>query len=230
MIKKKLDQYSGKLTPAQIAAGMNAACANAKRLATAAALLLKNEQYALAASAAAISIEEAGKPAILRALALATSEQEVHKCWRDYRTHTKKNPMWLSLQLLLKGARKLDDFKELFHDDAEHPFLLDQIKQIGLYSDCLGKAHWSIPAEVIDKSLATMLVSTANILGQEKEHTETEIQLWIRHMAPVQRRPKEHAEHALALWYKDMQKHGLMPDGRNEMEDFIMSGLKKNEP
>jgi len=230
MTKKKLDQFRGKLTPAKIAAGMTAACANAHRLAKAARLLLENGHYALSASIAAISIEEAGKPTILRALAMATSEQQLSQCWRDFRTHTRKNLMWLLPQLVSQGARKLDDFRPLFEDDAEHPFLLDQVKQIGFYTDCLGKAHWSIPSDVIDKSLATMMVSIAEILGKEKSHSETEVQLWIKHMAHVQKRPKELVEHALAQWYKDMQAHGLLPEGKNEMEDFILTGLHKRNP
>ncbi|MBN1085452.1 AbiV family abortive infection protein [Erwinia aphidicola] len=37
---------------------------------------------------------------------------------------------------------------------TEHPFALDQLKQISFYTDCLGKAHWSIPDNVIDRDTA----------------------------------------------------------------------------
>ena len=49
---------------------------------------------------------------------------------------------------------KLDDFRSIFDDASDHPFLLDQLKQLGFYTDCLGQAHWAIPANSIDEKLA----------------------------------------------------------------------------
>jgi hypothetical protein len=45
----------------------------------------------------------------------------------------------------MKGARKLDDFASLVVDDAQRAALLDQVKQIALYTDCLGNRNWSNP-------------------------------------------------------------------------------------
>ena len=42
----------------------------------------------------------------------------------------------------------------LVSGDSDHPYVLDQLKQIAFYTDCLGDAHWSIPDEVIDESPA----------------------------------------------------------------------------
>ena len=145
MPKKRLEQYKGSLDSGQIAEGMNAALKNASRLADAASLLLKHGDYALAASLSTLSIEESGKLPILRALAVACDDKEIVDCWRQYRSHTKKNVMWPFFDLFARGARCLNDFTSLFDKDGEHPFLLDQVKQIGFYSDCLGKAHWSVP-------------------------------------------------------------------------------------
>ncbi len=225
MAKKRLDQYKGRLSAAQIADGMNAALDNAKRLADAAALLLQKENYALAASIASLSIEESGKLTVLRSLAVARNDQEVVQCWREYRSHTKKNRLWPFFQMFAEGARRLDDFGPLLDEKAEHPFLLDQVKQIGFYTDCLGKAHWSVPADVIKEDLATVLVTTAALFAKCSHVTKAEIDLWVKHVGPVWRGPKEHMEHGLSQWYKEMQEQGLAEKGANAMEEFILRGV-----
>ncbi len=150
MSAKRLDSYKGRLDHKQIADGINAARRNALRLAEDARTLLDANRYATAASLAILSIEESGKESILRRLALATSDEEVLRLWKDYRSHTKKNILWLVPQLIVDGARHLDDFRPIFESEAEHPYILDQVKQISFYTDCLGKANWSEPLVVID--------------------------------------------------------------------------------
>jgi len=230
MPTKRLNQYKGKLDPGQIAEGMNAALDNAKRLADAASLLLEHRDYALAASISALSIEESGKLTVLRSLAVARDHKEVVECWREYRSHTKKNVMWPFLDLFAKGARRLDDFAPLFDKEGEHPFLLDQVKQIGFYTDCLGKAHWSVPEAAIDQELAKMLVKTASILAKGRAVTQAEIDLWIKHVGPVWKGPKELMEHGLVQWYKEMQDRGLSEKGTNAMEEFILRGVRVSSP
>ena len=65
MAKGNLSQYRGKLTPAQIAEGMNAAICNARRLEGDAQVLFDLERYPTAASIAVLSIEESRKVSIL---------------------------------------------------------------------------------------------------------------------------------------------------------------------
>ncbi len=65
-MKKKLDAYRGKLTPKQIAHGMNVAATNAQRLASDAEALLDAKRFPTAASLAILSIEEAGRILILQ--------------------------------------------------------------------------------------------------------------------------------------------------------------------
>lgn len=225
MAKKGLAQYKGKLDPGQIAEGMNAALDNATRLADAASLLLENGDCALAASLSALSIEESGKLTVLRSLAVARNKTEVVECWREYRSHIKKNVMWPFLDLFAMGARRLDDFAPLFEKDGEHPYLLDQVKQIGFYTNCLGNAHWSVPEANIDRELAKMLVDTARILAKHRKVTQVEIDLWIKHVGPVWKGPKELMEHALVQWYKEMQDQSLAEKGPNAMEEFILCGM-----
>jgi AbiV family abortive infection protein len=205
MSTKKLNQYQGRLTPAQVAEGINAASRNARRLAN--------------------DIEEAGKASILRHLSVATSDKEVSNCWREYRSHTRKNVMGGLLDVFARGARKLDDFTRLFSKDAEHPYLLDQLKQLGFYTDCLAAAHWSEPEAVIDEQLAKQLVRTAEILVNSKETSPAEIELWVKHLAPVWNQAPGWMRKALENWYEDMQRHGLAPEGENAMRRFIRDGI-----
>jgi AbiV family abortive infection protein len=225
MSAQKLDQYTGTLDAAQVAAGMNAAARNAKRLADDASLLLESNRFASAAALAILSIEEFGKLSILRRLASVQCAEQAKHCWREYRSHTKKNVMGAFLDLSAKGARRLDEFAPLFESDADHPQLLDKVKQIALYSDCLGSAHWSEPTEVIEEPLARSMVLTAKVLAQGTEVTILEIELWVQHVGPLLHSSREQAERALEVWYAEMQRHGLAKPGRNGMAEFINEGV-----
>jgi AbiV family abortive infection protein len=225
MGKRKLDAYLGGLSAAQTAAGMNAAAKNARRLAEDAATLLALGRFPTAASLAILAIEEGGKTSILRELALATSHVEIAKAWKDYRSHTRKNVLWLLPQLVIQGARKLADLRPLFDETSDHPFILDQVKQLGFYTDCLGRARWAVPTDM-DENLAKALVQTAQMFASsDREYTEREIELWIEHIGPVWKRSRALMEQGLINWYAAMQGAGLAPEGPNGMEQFIRHGL-----
>lgn len=225
MTKKRLDSYKGNLSADQIAEGINAAIKNAKRLSEDASLLFEAGRFPTAASLAILSIEESGKVSILRSVALAKTNEDVSDAWSNYRSHTKKNTSWLLPQLVGQGARKLDDFKILFDESSDHPYILDQLKQIAFYTDCLGRAHWSIPEDVIDESLAKRLIQVACVLARDKHVTKTEIELWIKYIGPVWKRDPSWMNHALCNWYRAMQDNGLAPAGENTMEKFIKCGI-----
>ena len=148
MAKDKLSQYRGRLTPTQIDNGMNAAIRNARRLADDARALFDLERYPTAASIAVLSIEESGKVSILRHFAMARDLPSCRRIWRDYRNHRSKNVAWILPDLVAAGARDLESLRLATQPDAEHTALLNNVKQIGLYSDCLGNAHWSEPEKV----------------------------------------------------------------------------------
>ena len=223
---KKLPSYKGKLSFAQIAKGMTAASKNAERLAQDAKLLLDAGRFPTACSLAALSIEESGKVSILRAMPLARDHSELKDEWKRYRSHTKKNVQWIFLQLVAKGARKIDDFRLLFDKGAEHPYLLDQVKQLGFYTDCLGnKGCWSIPDEVVDGELANQLVATAELLSSASSTSEREIELWVEHVGPVWKKDINWMKRAVTNWYEAMQREGFKPDGENGMEKFLHDGI-----
>ena len=226
MLKRKLDSYKGKLTPQQIADGMNAALENAKRLVEDAKTLLNAGRFPTAASLAILSIEESGKLPILRSLALARNDGEIKETWKEYRSHTKKNTMWLLPQLVAQGARKLDDMRQLFDESSEHPYLLDQIKQIGFYTDCLGQANWSKPAHVIEENLSKAIVQVAEIMASNREITVIEIELWVKHIKPVWKKNLSWMKQALLNWHDEMKEKGLIKEDENAMERFVRDGLK----
>lgn len=226
MVKKGLDKYKGRLSPEQIAEGMNAASSNAQRLVEDASLLLERGRFPSAAALAILAIEEAGKASILREMAVVQGDDKaLGNCWRDYRSHTKKNASWLLPQLVAEGARGLDDFRPLFGKDAQHPFLLDQVKQVSLYTDCLGNAHWSAPADVIDGDLANMLVRIARVFLKHRDVTAKEIELWVKHMRPHMGSgivtDYDGTKQAMLDWHADMQEHGLATHGIEEIEAFL---------
>jgi len=218
--KQKLDQYRGPLSPAQIADGMNAAIDNAARLANDAKILLESHSYPSAASLAILSIEESGKVTVLRGLALARDEYEQMDAWREYRSHTCKNAMWLFPEMVAKGGRKLNDFSKITDPSSDHPYVLDKLKQVAFYTDCLGASHWSIPHEVIDEKLASLLVDIASLLAKKHHVTTKEVELWIKYMKPVWGTSEAFEKAALKNWYADMQVHGLAPVGDKEMAEF----------
>lgn len=222
-MKKKLDQYKGVLSPAEATVGINAAIANANRLVEDAQLLLDKKRFPSAASLAALSIEESGKTAILRGLALALNGDDLKISWREYRSHTRKNVMWLFTDLIARGANKLDDFAELYREDAEHPFILDQLKQLGFYTDCLGQCHWSEPDQVISEDLAHALVRNAKFLAGKRTISVRELELWVHFLKPVWKGHKEHMEHALVQWHEAVHRENIVPE--SDMEQFINEGL-----
>ncbi|MEW6158881.1 MAG: AbiV family abortive infection protein, partial [Verrucomicrobiota bacterium] len=228
MAPKRLDQFRGRMSAAQIAAGINAARRNATRLAHDARLLLAQGRFPSACALSVLAIEEAGKASVLREIALARNDEELKDAWRQYRSHTSKNRMWPLVEFFLKGARKLQDFASLFHGDAEHPLLLDQVKQLSFYTDCLGRGHWSEPEDVIDGALASMLVTTSELLSKGDDVSQREIELWIEHLSPVWRHTNEAMEKGLADWYSAMQAEGLKAPGDNSMRRFILDGFQVN--
>jgi len=229
MSPKHLHSYKGKLNYKQIVDGMNVANRNAIRLVEDSQILFDAKRYASAASLAILSIEESGKKGVLRRLALAINDEEISSVWKDYRTHTKKNILWLMPQLIAEGARRLDDFGSLFINEAEHPYILDQVKQISFYTDCLGKAHWSEPSLVVDEKLAAFLIRIAKMLISDRETEEKEIELWVKHMGPVKGNNYGAQKEALLHWFAELKELGLLPKGTNIFDLLDWLGLDINK-
>lgn len=219
-MQKNLNQYRDFLTPAQAAEGMNAAMANAKRLACDAELLLAHGRFATAASIAILAIEELGKTGILRGIARASTKSEVQAEWRQYRKHTAKNFLALMPDLVRNGARQMGDFIGMFTEERESErSQFDVVKQLGFYTDCCGAVHWSLPDQVIDEKLATSIVDWAITLTANKQRvTEQEIDLWAWHMRTGQ------TERNILTWCSAMVAADLMsPEHADGLCRFVES-------
>jgi hypothetical protein len=58
------------------------------------------------------------------------------------------------------------------------------------------------------------------------EVSQREIELWIQHIGPVWKQSKEAMEGALVSWEQVLRAEGLRPPGENQMEKFILEGIK----
>jgi AbiV family abortive infection protein len=215
-----LKQYRGRMTNRQIAEGMTAAASNARRLVSDAVLLLEAKRWPTAASLAILAIEETGKGGILRSLSVARSDKEVVGLWKDFRSHRIKNAHGALLEFAARGARKLFDFSGMYSKDAEHPAILDAVKQIGFYVDANGEnGDWSSPQNVVEEGLARSLVQTAIALSNTADTTERAIELWVEHMGPAWMTPD--MKHALILWQQAMFEESLAIRSGADMADFV---------
>ncbi|QUM84590.1 AbiV family abortive infection protein [Moritella sp. 28] len=220
-MSKNLKQWKNTLTSEQISQGMNAATANSFRLLKDAEALFEIGSYPTAYSIAVLAIEEDGKMSILRQLAVARDGKEVKEAWKAYRSHTKKNVMWLFPSLVQSGHRTLESFEELFSKDSEHSMMLDDLKQIGFYTDCLGDRNWSIPNDVIDKRAAEGILKVASALCRERTYSKKEVDLWVKHMKPVCDSSMSLVREALNNWFSEMLAEGLIEEGSMRFSEFV---------
>ena len=190
MKEKPAPAYFGPLSTKHVADGMNAAVRNAARLYEDAKTLHEAGRYPSACSLAILSIEEAGKMNILRTISAQTDPKALKAAWKDYRSHRAKNASWIIAELYKQGARKLTDLAPMFDKDSDHTQLLDTVKQLGFYSDCLGEVHWSEPEKVIDEALSSQILFVAKVLRPKREVSEREMELWAHHVAQHWGTPK----------------------------------------
>jgi AbiV family abortive infection protein len=182
--ERALTQYWGDLAADGIAVGINVARRNARRLADDAKALLDLGRLPSATALAILSLEESGKPLVLRRIALASDAANLKEAWRDFRRHTVKNSHSILPDIVRGGGRSLEDFRPAV-EGGEHSQMLDAVKQIALYADCLGTGgNWSDPDVVIDRSLAEEMVGLADVMAQGPTVSVREIQLWIEHVGP----------------------------------------------
>ena len=217
----KSSNYSGSLTAAEVADGMNAARRNARRLVADARLLLDRQRYPSAAALAILSIEESGKLGILRRLVLAASGAEAKKMWKDYRRHTAKNIMWILPQLVASGARTLDELREVVDPTSDHAEVLDRLKQLSVYTDCVGSRKWTEPDDLVPDHLAAHLVTAAELLTGARDISAEEMELWVKHIGQLADAPWEWHKTALANWHRECVERGLLPPDTDPIEPFL---------
>lgn len=226
MDRRYLSQYRGKLTPIQAAEGIRVAVQNANELLSDAEFLLANERWPRACALAILAIEEAAKPEMIRAMLVSRNQKELNQEWRSFRRHVKKNVAWILPQLASEGARILEDLRPIFDQEADHGQLIELVKQIAFYSDVHGDAHWSVPFDVVDQSLAEAMVSISRLLVPKKPGSLTtapELELWIKHISPVWKQSMEEMKVAVLACYKEAEEKGILTgmQSAEEMARFL---------
>jgi AbiV family abortive infection protein len=222
-LKSHLQPYAGPLTPAQITEGIAAAQANALRLLDDAKLLLEAGRYPSATALAILSMEERGKVIILKRLALVSDPADVKAAWREYRSHRAKNAGWIIPQLVGQGARTMQGLAAGVDADAEHTAILDALKQVSFYTDCLAKRHWSIPNEVIDEGVARSIVRSAEIMWSARAVTLREVELWGEIVGPHYNQPGMMA--AVVKW-----QHAMVAEGLSDTTPESLAAFMRGEP
>jgi AbiV family abortive infection protein len=206
---------------------MNLAVRNAGRLLTDAGTLLASGSFATAASLAALSIEESGKVALLRTIALAKNQKEIKDAWKEYRSHKSKNFAWLLPDLVRSGASTLDELYPLVDPNSSHPTVLDQIKQSGFYTDLLPGNTWSYLSQMISEELARSLVDRAKSLLSKRLHTAREVELWMEHVGPTWRGSMTDMKASVERWHSAMVQEGLTVESVPTMRDFLFGPSKR---
>ena len=184
-------------------------------------MLLEADRLPSAVALSILSIEESGKVPVLRQMATADGEKEVRDIWKAYRSHIKKNVLWIFGELVAKGGRTLDELRGVVDPNSDHPDILDQLKQLSLYTDCFTKATWTSPQELDLTTLAAYLVKMAQILAKARTIVPEEVQLWRQHLWPVRNAPLAEQKRAVEAWYGEMRIRGLSDAGAEDVEQFL---------
>jgi len=200
----------------------NGAIENATSLYNDAKLLYDNEKYARAISLAILSIEESGKPSIIRHILLEDDPKEISKLWKSYRRHQDKNSMWIVPELIFKGAKKLEDMKKVVNENSTHFQLLDNLKQLCFYSDVFSKGKMSIPSKVANKDIALSILEIAKLNINNTFNTEETLEIWIKHLKPVWKQDMDKMKQALVNCYSELEEKKLIEKGStSKMSDFL---------
>lgn len=219
--------WRGPLTPAVAADGINAAYRNARRLLKDAEQLAATGSYPTATALAVLAIEEHGKASIIHLIVLAKNPDTRKKHWQEYTSHTAKNAAWVLLNLIKAGAKTLDDFRIIFDESSPHPFILDDFKQWGFYTDCRGRM-WSEPEKQITPEICREVLTCAvALIRTARDYTAEQMECYVRHLSPVWidiDRPtdaeRQAMRKAMADYSIECQQQGWMSPGLDPAEFF----------
>lgn len=221
----KRTQYSQRLSPKKAAEGMAVATANSVALLADAQFLFDNERYERSAALAILAIEEAGKLNILRQILLEDEPAKLKRLWKAYRSHTSKNVLWKLPALVADGARQLEEFRPLFDENSDHGAYLDGLKQAAFYTDAVGACVWTTPNKTITKEVAEATITIAKLLahGIPTMSSEKALELWLKHLKPVQGRDMLTMKQALINCYQEAEDLGIIPKGKTkDMIGFVL--------
>ncbi|POR24871.1 hypothetical protein BWK58_07515 [Flavobacterium columnare] len=215
-------QFNQKISIEKAAEISEGAIKNAKSLLDDAKLLFENGKYPRAISLAILSIEESGKPSIIRSIILEDDPKEISNLWKSFRKHQDKNSMWIVPELLLKGARTLESLRKVVDPKSDHSQTLDTLKQLCFYSDVFTKGKLSLPENVGNKDLAKSLIIIAETSIKETLNSVDALEIWVKHLKPVWKTDISVMKKALLSCYIELEEKNLIEDGMaNKMSEFL---------
>lgn len=183
---------------------------------------MQNGRFQSAGVLAILAIEEQGKLSILDRMAYA-KDAEITSLWAEYRSHTKKNFRWLLPAVADSGPRTLEEFASIAHPNSPFPGFLDEIKQMGLYADCLEGGEWSKPEDHISEEFARWLIDTASrLIGSKRNPFKAEdIALRAKHFSPILDASPEEKKRALAAYLKEARGKGFTVIDDKTIEEML---------
>lgn len=215
-------QFTQKITLDKAAEISEGAIKNAKSLLEDAKLLFENAKYPRAISLAILSIEESGKPSIIRSIILEDDPKEISNLWKSYRKHRDKNSMWIVPELILNGARTLESLRKVVYPKSDHPQTLDNLKQLCFYSDVFTKGKLSLPENVANKDVAKSLITIAESSIKETLNSVDALEIWVKHLKPVWKTDMRGVKKALLSCYLELEEKNLIEKGMaDKMNEFL---------
>lgn len=213
-------QFKGTLTPRQIAEGMAAAQKNALRLLEDARLLLDARRFSSASFMAIIAIEEYGKLPILDTM-VYTPPDEIKKKWQAYRSHRHKNQRWVLPQFADSGLKSIEEFASATNPDAPHTQLLDELKQLCLYTECREGVRWSEPSTFSSEKMAIDLISFAERLISDKPVPVELLEIEAKHLLPAAGAPPEEWKRAMKAMFDEARSAGLLDLSESTVQTLL---------
>lgn len=210
--------YSGELDSQQAAAAMQAARLNAIELLDTADILFGLKRFPHSLVFSILSIEEAGKLAILQGILLGLGGTRA-ELWRRYRQHRAKTEM-LSVGI---WARIRATFPEIEPEHAQQiaargptPDDLETSKQRAIYSDCLedrGSFACHLPKNVDWREAAWERLCEARAIAlAPRDRPPEELEVWISHVSGARASGKTLAA-VLPELHKDLLARGFHKEG-----------------
>ena len=227
MAKLKEVQHWGSLSAEKVAEGVNAAFRNAQELYDEAEILFKQGRFARAASLAVLSIEEVGKVFLLPLLLTTTNKQDLRLIWKGYRNHKHKNNH-VHLQMTKGAPQPLTRHSippsasiDRWSDGME------DLKQIGFYTDCTTTTDWGIPSDAIKEAGAAQIMKIAsNSLtkyhGLDSFGSVPFLEIWGKHASGMMDMNEDQKHAAFIAVFDEAEKASLIePGSRESIEAFL---------
>lgn len=93
---------------------------------------------------------------------------------------------------------------------------------MGFYTDFVAERHWSEPVDVITKELASSVQRIAGLLVSDREVSEEENTLWLKHLGPESKYGL--TQRGLAEFFAEAIDSGLSTQDHETMKTFVFGG------